>query len=207
MVQSLAGNGGFQATNGIINGIDVARLSNSMKNLDNVLDIAGVLGQTTSGGQTRFQLINSSNTAKGGLVSSGNLLVKADAMEGKGGYNLDFPSYTMNARLDVFLIEHQKTPPIVLTAVGPIDNPTAVVDSDAVKQHVLGNATKFIIRKLNPGQPGQQSSGNQLQDVLQGVLGGGQQQAPAPTAPQQAPAPAQKLDPQQLLQQLLRPKQ
>jgi len=202
MVQSLAGNGGFQATNGVINGIDVARLSNTMKNLDNIVDIAGILNQTTSGGQTRFQLINSSNTGKGGLVSSGNLLIKADAMEGKGGYNLDFPSYTMNARVDVFLIEHAKTPPIVLTAVGPMDNPVAQVDSSAVQQHVLGNATKFLIRKLDPN-----AAGGGVQDVLKGVLGGGQ---PAPAAPagQAAPAPAQQqLNPQQLLQQLLKPKQ
>lgn len=203
MVQSLAGNGGFQAANGVIDGIDVARLSNTMKNLDNIVDIAGILGQTTSGGRTRFQLINSSNTGKGGLVSSGNLLIKADAMEGKGGYNLDFPSYTMNARVDVFLIEHQKTPPIVLTAVGPMANPVAQVDSSAVQQHVLGNATKFIIRKLDPN-----TAGGGVQDVLKGVLGGGQP-APAP-AGQAVPAPApaqQQLNPQQLLQQLLKPKQ
>ncbi|MCC7049800.1 MAG: AsmA family protein [Alphaproteobacteria bacterium] len=203
MVQTLAGTGGFQATNGVIEGIDMAKLSNTLKNLNNVLDIASVLTQTTSGGRTRFQLINSSNEAKAGLVSSGNLVVKADAMDGRGGYNLDFPSYTMNARLDVTLTEHAKTPPVILTAVGPIDNPVAHVDSDALKQHVLGNATKFIIRQLNPGQATGAGGQQNPADLLKGVLGG-QQPAPAPAPGQPAP---QKVDPaQQLLQQLLKPK-
>ncbi|MCC6468521.1 MAG: AsmA family protein [Alphaproteobacteria bacterium] len=204
MVQTLAGTGGFQATNGVIEGIDMAKLSNTLKSLNNVLDIASVLTQTTSGGRTRFQLINSSNEAKAGLVSSGNLMVKADAMDGRGGYNLDFPSYTMNARLDVTLTEHAKTPPVILTAVGPIDNPVAHVDSDALKQHVLGNATKFIIRQLNPGQATGEGGQANPADLLKGVLGG--QPAPAAPAPGQAAPPAQKLDPQQLLQQLLKPK-
>jgi len=215
MVQSLAGSGGFQATNGVIDGVDMAKLSNTLKNIDNVLDIAAILGQTTSGGRTRFQLINSAHQGKGGLVSSNNLLIKADAMEGRGGYNLDFVPYAMNARVDITLIEHQKTPPIVLTAVGPMDNPAARVDSSALQQHVLGNATKFLLRKLGPSQttqpaqPGQpQPGGNAVQDILKGVLGGQQpaQPAPAQPAPTQQPAP-QQLDPAQLLQQLLKPRQ
>lgn len=212
MVQNLAGQGGFQATNGVIDGIDMARLSNTLKNLDNVLDVAAILGQTTSGGRTRFQLINSSHQGKGGLVSSNNLLVRADAMEGRGGYNLDFPSYTMNARLDVQLVEHQKTPPVVMTAVGPIDNPQANVDSSALQKHVLANATNFILRKLGPQQPAQPGQAgapapqqSPLGNVLQGVLGG-QQPAPAPAPGQPAPAPQQTNPTQQLLQQLLQPK-
>lgn len=207
MVQTLNGSGGFQATNGVIDGIDMAKLSNTLKSMNNVLDIAQVLGQTTSGGRTRFQMINSSHTGKAGLVTSSNLLIKADAMEGHGGYNLDFPSYTMNARVDITLTEHAKTPPVILTAVGPMDNPVATVDSSALQQHVLGNATKFILRQLSPGQsqtgqPGQ-ATGNPATDLLKGVLGG---QPQAPATGQAAPA-QQQPNAQQLLQQLLKPKQ
>ncbi|MCK6453453.1 MAG: AsmA-like C-terminal region-containing protein [Alphaproteobacteria bacterium] len=211
MVQTLNGQGSQNARNGVIDGFDMKRLSDSMKNIDNALNLVQILGATTQGGQTRFQSITSTNRAQNGLLTSTNLLIKADAMEGKGGYNLDFPSYTMNTQITVTLTDHAKTPPIQVSAVGPIDQPQTVVNADALKQHLLASATRFILGGPKQGQPGQPASQGGVQDILKGVLGGQQQPAAPPPAgqpaPAPAPAPAQKLDPGQLLQQLLKPKQ
>ncbi len=220
MVQTLNGTGSLNARNGVIDGFDMKRLSDSMKNIDNALNLVQILGATTQGGQTRFQSITSTNRAQNGLLTSSDLLVKADAMDGRGGYNIDVPSYTMNTQITVTLTDHTKTPPIQVSAVGPIDQPQTVVNADALKQHLLASATRFILggpktgQPAQPGQPtqpAQPAQGNNIQDLLKGVLGGQQQQAaPAPAgqpAPAPAPAPAQKLDPQLLLQQLLKPKQ
>lgn len=222
MVQSLAGDGSLSIVNGVLEGFDMKKISETLKHIENVVNLAQIMTAATSGGQTNFQSITSTNKAQNGLLTSSNLLVKADAMEGRGGYNIDFPSYTINAQMDVFLIEHQKTPPIHISAVGPLDQPQTNVNKDALQQHVLAQGTKFIINKLGneqlkgilggqpPTQPGQSQQGA-IENVLKGVLGGQQQQAaPAPGQPAPAPAP-QPARPQDqvkgLLQQLLKPPQ
>ncbi|WP_460020119.1 AsmA family protein [Magnetospira thiophila] len=154
----------------------------------------GGLGGLTGalGGNDKKGLLDAGGafTVSNGVLSMPALRLLTTAYQGDANLNLDLPAYTMaangtlslNQNLVGALLSQIKEVPksIPFSVSGPLDNPTNVkVDTGSLPGGKL----------TLPGKLGKGKTGDLLQQILPGILGGGAA-PPSPSAPSPAPTPA-----------------
>lgn len=182
MIGRLNGEGTINGRNGAISGFDLKEVSRRLGNIDNVGNLLQLLQAGLSGGSTRFSSLTGSFKAQNGVVTSNDVLLQAEAGEGRGEIALNLPRYVMDAVLRFRLTEHGNAPPLGIRLEGPIDNPKRVFDINDIQSWLVGKGMGRML-KGGKGAEGQ---------ILQGLFGKPQQPSQPqaqPPADQAAPPP------------------
>ena len=185
MVRSLSGSGNLDSRDGIISGFDLKAISDRLKNIDSVIDLLSLFGSSMQGGQSRFSSLKASFRIDKGVVRTNDVLLLADAAEGRATGFANLPNWHMDFGSQFRLIEHPKAPAFKMRAVGTIDNPRRFFDFKEMQSFLLQRGVGSIIRKVFPGsrrsnpqsaptqqqqQQPQQPQKPRLEDLIPGVF-------------------------------------
>lgn len=186
MVRSLSGGGNLDSRDGIISGFDLKAISDRLKNIDSVIDLLSLFGSSMQGGQSRFSELKATFKIDKGVVRTNDVLLLADAAEGRASGFANLPNWHMDFGSQFRLIEHPKAPAFKMRAVGAIDNPRRFFDFKEMQSFLLQRGVGSIIRKVFPGsqrsnpqsaptqqqqqQPQQQPQKPRLEDLIPGVF-------------------------------------
>lgn len=183
MVRDLSGNGKLASRDGIVSGFDLKAISDRLKNIDGVIDLLTLFGASMQGGQSRFSTLDATFKIEKGVVRTNDVLLRADAAEGRATGFANLPKWQMDFGSQFRLIEHPKAPAFKMRAVGAIDNPRRFFDFKDLQSFLLQRGVGSIIRKVFPGSrranpqsaPAQQQEQprerkRRLEDLIPGVL-------------------------------------
>jgi uncharacterized protein involved in outer membrane biogenesis len=189
MVRSLNGSGKLNSRNGIVSGFDLKAISDRLKNIDSVIDLLSLFGSSMQGGQSRFSTLKATFKIDKGVVRTNDVLLLADAAEGRATGFANLPNWHMDFGSQFRLIEHPKAPAFKTRAVGEIDNPRRFFDFKELQSFLLQRGVGSVIRKIFPGsrrsnpqsaptqqqpqpqpQPQQQPKKPRLEDLIPGVF-------------------------------------
>jgi hypothetical protein len=134
-------------------------------------------------GQSRFSTLDATFKIEKGVVRTNDVLLRADAAEGRATGFANLPKWQMDFGSQFRLIEHPKAPAFKMRAVGAIDNPRRFFDFKDLQSFLLQRGVGSIIRKVFPGSrranpqsaPAQQQEQprerkRRLEDLIPGVL-------------------------------------
>ena len=152
LVRNLNGAGKLSSRNGIISGFDLKAVSDRLKNIDGVIDILSLFLSSMQGGQSRFSTLDATFKINKGIAQSNDVLLRADAAEGRATGYANLPKWHMDFGSQFRLIEHPKAPAFKMRAVGPIDNPRRFFDFKDLQSFLLQRGVGSLIRKVFPGQ-------------------------------------------------------
>lgn len=210
IVSTLNGDGQFNVTDAIINGLDLDALADRLDRPNSLDDFLAILNQASTGGQTTIGNVVIPITIRNGLATMQDTTIKTQktAMFMKGNVNL--PTKQVDMTGQITFVEQRNLPPLALHIKGPMNDPQKNFDTRAFASFYAQKATAKL----------QEKASEKIQKSLGKLLGTDTPQ-PAPvtpdagattaptsgtTAPAAAPAaaPAQKQDPlKQLGGQLL----
>jgi uncharacterized protein involved in outer membrane biogenesis len=197
MVSNLAGTGAFNVREGAVEGFNLRAFSDQLKQLDRVPDFLSLIERSLNGGSTKFTALKGSYTVQNGILRSNDITLTADAANGTATAVVDLPPRQMDVQAQARLTEHPNSPPLGVQIVGPLDNPRQIFKTDEMQAYVLQRlAQRGLLKNLDKVKTGDENVDN----LLKGILGGGQQPAPAPAgqAPSEAPAPQETQQPTQI---------
>ena len=184
MISRLSGKANFAAENGIVQGVDLQRLSDRLKTLDKTVDFLSLINATMNGGETAYSRLGGTFNVQNGVARSDDLSATLQAGAGSGRAVVDLPRWLVDMTASFRLTEHPKAPPIGLVLRGPLDAPQRDVKSKDMENFVAKRVGGTLIRKLL----GKKAGG--LGSLL---TGGGTTQDAAP--PPSQPVQQQQLQP------------
>ena len=200
LVNNLSGNAVIDARDGFVEGVNLRALSDRMKRLNEIPDFLSLLGNTLSGGQTRFTRASGTWTIERGVARTSDTRAELDAAEGQLAGIIDLPNWRLDLQGAMRLVEHPQAPPVGIHITGPLDAPQRNLKTRELEAYLSERIGSAILRKLGPKNGATQNGG--LPNILQ---------PRTPTAPSTAPQttpqaqPTQPADPrEQLLRDLLR---
>ena len=181
MIGALSGKGRINVVDGVVQGFDLKKVSDNLKNLNQLTGLLGVLGSAMGGGSTRFSSLTGTFGIDRGIMRTDDLKLAADAGAGDARGYVDLPKWNMDMLADFRLTDHPSAPPFRVRAVGPPDDPRRLFDFQALQAWVLQQGVGSLIKNLVPGN--RDSSGSQQQqqqqqqqvkpeDILKGLLKG-----------------------------------
>jgi uncharacterized protein involved in outer membrane biogenesis len=176
MISRLSGKANFAAQNGIVQGVDLQRLSDRLKSLDRTVDFLSLINATMNGGETAYSRLGGTFNVQNGVARSEDLSATLQAGAGSGRAVIDLPRWLVDMTASFRLTEHAKAPPIGLVLRGPLDAPQRDVKSKDMENFVAQRVGGTLIRKLL----GKKAGG--LGSLL---TGGGATQNDAPPPPSQ----------------------
>jgi len=177
MISALSGKGNIDVVDGVVKGFDLKRVSDNLKNINQLAGLLGVLSSAMGGGQTKFSSLKGTFGIAKGTMTTNDLQLVADAGAGSARGFVDLPRWNMDMNADFRLTEHASAPPFRVRAVGPPDNPRRLFDFQALQAWVLQQGVGSLIKNLAPG--GNEGAGSQQQqqqpkpeDLIRGFLKG-----------------------------------
>ncbi len=183
MISQMSGAASFAAENGVVTGIDLAQLSDRLKQLDRTMDFVSLIKNTMSGGQTAYSHLGGNFTIRNGVARSDNLSATMQAGSGAGRATIDLPRWLIDMAAAFRLTEHPNAPPVGLELRGPLDAPERNIKSRDMEAYVTQRVGGTVLRKLLGKKKGKLGA---LGDLL---TGGGTQQSTSPQPIQPVPQP------------------
>jgi uncharacterized protein involved in outer membrane biogenesis len=192
LVSALSGNGSFSVRDGVVKGFDLKAFSDQLKALDRAPDFVQLAQKSLSGGETRFTSLTGTYTVSKGVLRSNDIKLQADAAAGTATAVVDLPPQQMDVKTMFRLSEHPNSPPVGVRLVGPLDNPRRIFQIEEMQAYILQRMVeRGVLRNFDKD--------GKVQNLLNGIQGGGQAPAAAPASPTPdqgaAPAPAPAPDP------------
>lgn len=183
LVNALAGNAAVEASDGVVQGIDLRRLSDQLKRLDQVVDFVALLAGTMSGGQTRFTRASGTWRVERGVARSDDTRVDLEAAEGTLVGTIDLPNWQMDLVSRMRLTEHPNAPPVGVDLKGPIDQPVRDVKTRELERWMAERVGTGVMRRLlrdrgaepaptQPQAPTQPAPVSPAERLLRGILEG-----------------------------------
>ena len=178
MISALSGKGNVDVVDGVVKGFDLKRVSDNLKNINQLAGLLGVLSSAMDGGQTKFSSLKGTFEIANGTITTNDLQLVADAGAGSARGFVDLPRWNMDMNADFRLTEHASAPPFRVRAVGPPDNPRRLFDFQALQAWVLQQGVGSLIQKLVPGANNGNGAQQQKQqqpkpeDLIRGLLKG-----------------------------------
>ena len=177
MISALSGRGNIDVVDGVVNGFDLKRVSENLKNINQIAGLLGVLSSAMGGGQTKFSSLKGTFAIGKGTMTTNDLQLVADAGAGSARGFVDLPQWNMDMNADFRLTEHPSAPPFRVRAVGPPDNPRRLLDFQALQAWVLqqgvGSLIKNLVPGANKGDGGQQQQQQpKPEELIRGLLRG-----------------------------------
>lgn len=170
-VENLEGFVTLNATKGLVDGFDLKKVSQRLKNLNTLEAFLSLFKTAMSTGQTSFSDFSLAMTFKKGVGHLTKLILVADGGEGNGSGTVDLPKYNMAISTNFRLTDHEKLPPFEMTFEGPLNNPQKKFDTSALENYLMTNVFKKLIGGVVTGGP----VGVVISDVLGKMTGGNSQ--------------------------------
>ncbi|MFC7049066.1 AsmA family protein [Emcibacter nanhaiensis] len=192
LVSSLAGTGNLTASAGMINGLDIPKLSSQLSDMKSAGDFVKLLAVSLGKGQTPYKGGKSTITMKNGMAQFSPMDLELEGA--KTGINLAVNMFQWKLDMDgsLSLVDHPDAPPLGLSATGAINSPKLQFQTSRIKEYVASKIASNMLQNMIGGNEG-----------LKGIFGvpGTQQEG---TTTEQAPAEEQpKETPENLGRKLL----
>ncbi len=178
MISNLNGRADVAATDGVIKGIDIDRLSERLGTLQTLPDFLSLLATALNGGATPYSSITTEVVAENGILKMDHLVGQITGATLDGQARVDLPNWNMGATATMKLLEPQDVPPIGVDITGPVSQPNVEYRTKRIRNY-MGLRLAATVFGLNP----QPAPGAQPLDPEQG--GTQTQSAPKPTTPQE----------------------
>ena len=177
MISALSGKGNIDDVDGGVKGFDLKRVSDNLKNINQLAGLLGVLSSAMGGGQTKFSSLKGTFGIAKGTMTTNDLQLVADAGAGSARGFVDLPRWNMDMTADFRLTEHASAPSFRVRAVGPPDNPRRLFGFQALQSWVLQQGVGSWIKNLVPGANNGDGSQQQQQqprpeELIRGLLKG-----------------------------------
>ena len=186
MVSALQGTGKVSVQDGVVEGVDLAAVSEQLKKFDGALDFLVLAKKAMNGGSTLIDRLSGSYTITDGRLLSDDITLKSKTAEGKAHAVINLSSQEMDVQSRFWFSEHPNSPPIGVRHVGSLTNPHMVLDIEKLQTYVLkrmvqrGVLKKFGGAKTSDAPPtawGVENKSSALdkikhRDALQGILKG-----------------------------------
>jgi uncharacterized protein involved in outer membrane biogenesis len=186
MVSALQGTGKVSVQDGVVEGVDLAAVSEQLKKFDGALDFLVLAKKAMNGGSTLIDRLSGSYTITDGSLLSDDIALKSKTAEGKAHAVINLSSQEMDVQSRFWFSEHPNSPPIGVRHVGSLTNPHMVLDIEKLQTYVLkrmvqrGVLKKFGGAKTSDAPPtawGVENKSSALdkikhRDALQGILKG-----------------------------------
>jgi len=206
MISALSGKGVMKVTEGVVEGFNLTAVSEKLKNLDNTLSFLSLLQTSMSGGKTRFSRLDGTFDIEKGVVRTNNILLLAQAGEGRASGVIDLPRWMLDIKTSFSLTEHSKAPPFGMHLSGSIDQPRRVFDVERLQAYLLQRGVGTLLRKVSPKKGGEGGTAGQILDKILGSEAGTKsnqgQTAPPPTKKQETINPLK--EPEKVLKEILK---
>ncbi|MDG1438846.1 MAG: AsmA-like C-terminal region-containing protein, partial [Emcibacteraceae bacterium] len=154
LISSLSGNGEVVATPGVINGIDIASLSDKLNDLQNKQGLFGLLATTLSGGKTPYQGGTSIVTMKDGAINLSPFDIQMAGADSIINMGINLADWKMNLAGDMSLSDHPDAPAINLFVAGDLHNPQINYNTKALEGYVGEKIAASLLQNLVEGNGG-----------------------------------------------------
>ena len=175
MVSALAGKGRVEVTNGAVKGINLGRLNDRLKRLNQPTDLFSLLQTAMSGGKTKFTTMNGTFTIAKGVVTTRDMHMVAEGGEGRAAGIADLPRWLIDMDAEFRLTDHPKAPPFEMRLKGPLDNPRRIFKANKLQAYLMQRGIGSVLERFLPRRKSGTGS--------------------SPTAAPPAPAPAPRTEP------------
>jgi uncharacterized protein involved in outer membrane biogenesis len=179
MIRALSGKGKIDVVDGVVKGFELKRVSENLKNINQLAGLLGALTSAMDGGETKFSSLKGTFDITKGVMITNDLQLVADAGAGNARGFVDLPRWNMEMNADFRLTDHADAPPFRVRAVGAPDNPRRLFDFQALQAWVLQRGIGGLIQNLVPGaknsdrgQQQQQQQQPRPEDIIRGLLKG-----------------------------------
>ena len=182
LISSLAGSGRFSAREGSVRGVDLRRLSNRLRRLNEITDYLGLIQASLSGGETTYSTLDGTFRASEGIFRSDDLRMTLDGGEAEGAATVDLPRWGIDLRARARLVEHPEAPGVGLDVFGSLDSPQRDLRIQDLERYLAARVGGAVLRKLLPdaltgdeGAPDPSSGsapagGDAVESLLKGLL-------------------------------------
>ncbi|TDI61609.1 MAG: AsmA family protein, partial [Alphaproteobacteria bacterium] len=138
LVSSLSGDMDFLAENGVVQGIDMVRMSETMLSLVEYDDFIKLVKTALGGGETKYERFHAPFKLARGVATTGPAIAILEASQATVNATIDLPQWTLDADIDFKLTEpgHENTPSIGMRLYGAIDNPQQKTKTKAMTAYI-----------------------------------------------------------------------
>ena len=168
IVASLQGAVDLSARKGVVQGVDMVRMSETMLTLVEYDDFIKLLRTTFGGGETRYENFHAPFVVKNGVATTGPALATLEASEATVNATVDLPRWQVDADVDFRLTDpgHEETPSVGMRLHGPIDDPEQTTRAGAMTAFISRRLANRLIEDFSSG-----NGGNGLRELLGGIGG------------------------------------
>ncbi|MEX1147448.1 MAG: AsmA-like C-terminal region-containing protein, partial [Sphingomonadales bacterium] len=151
IVRSLAGQSRLKVGEGILRGIDLPRLSETIKSLNSVDGFGRVLKSALAGGSTRHKGMNTVIDTQNGAFAMKDMVIELDAARAVIGGRADLASWNIDANGRMQLSEHTSAPPIGVDIKGLLGGPQVNYQTRDLQTFVAGEISRAILERATGG--------------------------------------------------------
>jgi uncharacterized protein involved in outer membrane biogenesis len=186
LVASLSGEVDLLAEDGVVQGVNMVRMSESMLTLVEYDDFIKLLRTALNGGETKYERFHAPFKLANGIATTGPEMAILEASQATVNATIDLPRWAVDADIDFKLTDpgHEKTPTVGLRLYGAIDDPKRKTKAGAMTAYI---GRRLASRLLEDFSEGEGNSG------LRQLLGGSQSPQPE-TSPVEGDSPAASED-------------
>ena len=172
LVANLEGQVDLLAENGVVQGVNMVQMSDSMLTLVEYDDFIKLLRSAFGGGETKYESFHAPFVINSGIAITGPAMGILEASEATVNATINLPRWSIDADIDFRLTEegHEKTPSVGLRIYGDIDSPQRKTKAGAMTSYI---GRRLASRLLNDIGDGEGNSG------LRQLLGAPATEAPA----------------------------
>jgi uncharacterized protein involved in outer membrane biogenesis len=177
LMHRLNGKAQFNIKDGVINGIDLVSLNESIKDLKSLDSFIKLLGAVSNGGQTPIRAASGNFTIQNGVMRSTDTHVEFPVGRGTATGYIDIGEKALDMFVNVQLSSREDAPPLGLHLYGNWDRIHKRLKTKKLQQHLMKKGAFNIITnnfKITNGEDGE--SNNMVGSILSQVLGGGDSQ-------------------------------
>lgn len=148
MINSLKGTGTFRATEGIIKGINLNKLSAEIPKAIKLTGFIQALSGSLGKGQTAMKSLNATLTADKGIISAPDIKGDLDKSALVGDLTLNLPKWTLGATGRLALTEPANLPGIGATLSGSLSSPKKKFNTSELTAYMAKQLTQRMLQNL-----------------------------------------------------------
>jgi hypothetical protein len=180
LIYALNGDGKITASDMIVRGIDLAKVTEAISD-ESLTDLGQVVRGAFSSGQTAFQAIDHPITIREGVMQVNNLTLRSATADLIANGPVNFADWTMDVTNTIDFTNPDDLPSVEMTLKGPLNAPQKNVAQDVLMSFIKNKYGRKIQKKIQE-ELGDSPAGA----IINNLLGLPTQQRQQPT--QQAPA-------------------
>ncbi len=148
MIAALEGGARISAREGVIQGIDLPRLSERLNNINDIKDVLGMVAGSLTGGRTTYRSVEGAVEVNNGVVRTTDVRADVDAVETSFTSEWDLVNWTMNTEAQFRLTDHPQAPNVGIDWRGSIDSPRRGLKTRKLESYLTKRLAAAMLNKL-----------------------------------------------------------